>query len=480
MKHWYKRGFFLWISLIIPSLAFGAKPNIVVILADDLGYGSVNAYGADKALVRTPHIDRLAKGGMRFTNAYTPASICSPTRYGLLTGRYPWRSSLKFGVVNPMDPLLPEPDRITLADWLHDQGYRTAAIGKWHLGYGSVKPVDFTKPLRPGPLELGFDYHFGVPQNHGDMLGVYIENDHIYGLRSARAQPYSRSYYGAPYMGFDAPQRVNQNVMGDLTDQAVQWVKSQQSSVPFFLFFAAVAVHHPITPSDTMRGMSDCGPYGDFIQDLDWSVGKIVETLEYKGLMENTVLFFLSDNGGEIPGNNPQAPETQAIAAGLTINGHLRGDKHTIWEGGCRIPFIVAWPNKIAKDAVCHEMINVIDLFATVQDITPGDGPRASDIAPDSHSFYPSLIGSDAISPRRSMVTADVNGIHAIRMGDWKLIDNTAPPGLPEKRSRQIRDTKPQLYNLQEDPGETRDRYEENRTLAKEMLAELNRIRDAE
>jgi len=237
-----------------------SKPNIVFILADDFGYSSLNSYGADKKLVRTPHIDRIAESGMRFTDASTPASICTPTRYSFLTGRYPWRTSLKNGVVDPDGPLLPDPDRMTIADWLKERGYNTAAIGKWHLGYGDKDPVDFTGKLSPGPLDLGFDYHFGVPQNHGDEWGVYIENDHIYGLRSKKVQPYSKTFYGTPYVGFDAPQRDNKKVMSDLTDKTVGWLKQQSSDNPFFLYFAAVAVHHAgIYGSD---GEYDC----DFFQ----------------------------------------------------------------------------------------------------------------------------------------------------------------------------------------------------------------------
>jgi arylsulfatase A len=163
------------------------KPNIVLILADDFGYSSLNSYGANHDLIRTPHIDKIADEGMRFANASTPASICTPTRYGLLTGRYPWRSSLKYGATAPLGDLLPDTERITVADWLKARGYNTSVIGKWHLGYGqgnNEDPLAFTKKLSPGPLDLGFDYHFGVPQNHDDKLGVYIEDDHIYGLKS--------------------------------------------------------------------------------------------------------------------------------------------------------------------------------------------------------------------------------------------------------------------------------------------------------
>ena len=468
-------------TLQASGLKENKTPSIVFILADDFGYSSLNSYGAHKNLVRTPHIDGLAEQGIRFTNASTPASVCSPTRYGFLTGRYPWRSSLKYGVVSPLGALLPDPDRVTIADWLKDLGYNTAAIGKWHLGYGEKEPIDFTGKLTPGPLDLGFDYHFGVPQNHGDMLGVYIEDDHIYGLRSKKRQPYSRTYYGTPYLGFDAPQRVNKDVMEELTDKSVAWIKQQKSDVPFFLYFAAVAVHHPITPSDYMRGMSDCGPYGDFIQDLDLSVGRILETLEYMNLLENTIVIFSSDNGGEIPANKPTSPENQAIMYGLKINGELRGDKHTIWEGGTRVPFIVSWPGKIDAGSVSDDMINLIDLFATLSEITVGKLPESKDFAPDSYSFLPSLINSANQHPRTSMVTADANGMHAIRMGNWKYIDDTPPEGLPEKKLNVLRKSfQPQLFNLTEDPGEKVNLYDENPDKVKQLSEELNRIRNVD
>lgn len=455
------------------------QPNIVFILADDFGYGSLNSYGADENLLRTPHIDRLADEGMRFTNANTPASICSPTRYGFLTGRYPWRSSLKFGVTSPIGELLPDTEGITIADWLKNKGYNTAAIGKWHLGYGK-KPLDYTKSLSPGPLDLGFDYHFGIPQNHDDKLGVFIENDHIYGIRSDKVNAYSRSYYGSQYIGYDAPQRVNKDVMNVLTDKSVTWIKQQSKDAPFFLYFAAVAVHHPITPSDYMRGLSDCGPYGDFIQDLDFCVGKIIETLEYMNMMNNTIIIFTSDNGGEIPGNKPDAPEIQAINYGLKINGDLKGDKHTIYQGGSNVPFIVTWPGMVKKGTYSDDMINVLDVYATVCEITDGKMPETKDIAPDSYSFLPYLMNGDIGTPRLSMVTADAAGMHAVRVGEWKYIDDTPPEGLPMKRLNQIQKTfKPQLYNLATDPGEKVNLYNTKPEKVEELKKELNRIRTA-
>jgi arylsulfatase A-like enzyme len=458
------------------------RPNIVFILADDFGYSSLNCYGAEKDLVRTPNIDRIAEKGMSFSNAYTAASVCTPTRYSFIMGRYPWRSKLKYGVWGVEAPLLPDPDRFTVADWLKELGYHTACIGKWHLGYGTTGELEeYTGILKPGPLELGFDYHFGVPQNHGDKMGVYIENDRIYGIRSDKIQAYSRTFYGPQYYGFDAPQRKNIECMEMLTEKTIDWLSLQSSEEPFFLYFAPVAVHHPITPSNYMRGMSDCGPYGDFIQDLDWSVGRIIQTLEYKGLMDNTLIVFTSDNGGEIPGNRPEAPEMLAIQAGFKINGDLRGDKHTIWEGGTRVPFIVSWPGKVKAGAASDNIIAVMDMFATIADITGKGLPDDKDVAPDSYSFLPALMGKESESQRTSVVTADMHGMQAIRMGDWKYIEDALPEELSENRRKQIQmPLQPQLYNLTEDPAESNNRFDDRPEVVKQLTDELARIRNLE
>ena len=212
-------GITLFVAFFEISLA-DERPNIVIILADDLGYGSLNSYGASESHIRTPNIDRLAKHGRRFTDANTPSSVCSPTRYGLLTGRYDWRTDQKHGVLNTTDPLHIETSRPTLASMLQSVGYHTAAIGKWHLGYGTGK-ADFTKNLSPGPLDVGFDYHFAVPQNHGDASGVYVRNRHVVGLRSDRTVSVGKSPYGRDYLGIDAPQRVDENVMDELTTDAI-------------------------------------------------------------------------------------------------------------------------------------------------------------------------------------------------------------------------------------------------------------------
>ena len=232
------------LAIIAPMSIAANRPNIVMILADDLGYGSLNSYGADEAHIRTPNIDRLAQSGRRFTDASTPSSVCSPTRYGLLTGRYDWRTDKKHGVLNTTDPLHIDTSRLTIASLLKSAGYRTAAIGKWHLGYG-IEKADFTKELSPGPLEIGFDYHFAVPQNHGDASGVYVRNRKVVGLRSERTISAGKSPYGRDFYGIDAPQRVDENVMDELTTEAVDWLDQQRADTPFFLYFAPVAIHFP-------------------------------------------------------------------------------------------------------------------------------------------------------------------------------------------------------------------------------------------
>ena len=240
----------------------------MIILSDDLGFGSLNSYGANEQLIRTPSIDRLVREGRRFTDANAPSSVCTPTRYGLLTGRYCWRTSLRHGVLGITSPWHFETGRPTIASLLKSVGYRTAAIGKWHLGYGTGK-TDYTRPLDPGPLDVGFDYHFGVPQNHGDATGIYVRNRRAVGLRSNRVEPFGRTPYGRQFLGFDAPHRVDENVMDELTTDAVEWLRKQHPETPFFLYFAPVAIHFPYTPSEETRGASDVGVYGDWIHELD-------------------------------------------------------------------------------------------------------------------------------------------------------------------------------------------------------------------
>lgn len=466
-----------WISILVLLVAVSgwAKPNVVVFMADDFGVGNINVYGAPKELLQTPNLNRLAEAGMRFTNANTPASICSPTRYAFLTGRYAWRGPLPFGVVNVFDPLIVEADRMTLPKYLKGQGYATAQIGKWHLGYTNEKHVDFTEKLTPGPNDIGFDYHFGLPQNLDDILRVWIENDGVYGLRSKKTSAYAKSFYGGAYVGFDAPQRCREQASEFLTQKAVEWLQAQDTERPFFLYFASPATHHPIVPSERMRGKSNCGAYGDFIQDLDWSVGRIVEALEDMGVMDNTVFLFTADNGADIPGDGKR-PEGQAIAAGLSPNGIYRGDKHTIYEGGGRVPLMVRWDGKVQAGVVCERMVNIVDLFATIADLASGKLVTVGD-AQDSSSFAPTLLGKKQ-EKRSPMVGTNAAGIQYIRDGQWKYVDGTFPDGVPEGLQKAFRkEAVPALYNLEKDPGEESNVIAEYPEIVQQLQAVLSGYR---
>lgn len=466
---------FLMLFCIVEVLSAQTKPNIVIILADDLGYGSVNCNGAPKTLIRTPHVDRLASEGMRFTDACTPGSVCSPTRYAFLTGRYAWRGRLKHGTLSPPEgALLIEGDLLTLPDYLQQQGYNTAHIGKWHLGYTNQHNVEdlSAQPLVPGPRSVGFDYHFGVPNNIDWLPKVYVENEQIWGLRSKGKHPYGRSSYrNQPYHGYDAPQRVTTEVTGDLVQKAREWIfKSvrQDPEKPFFLYFAAVAVHNPFTPGEKLRGSSNCGPYGDYIHDCDHSVGEILDALAYSGVLDNTLVIFTSDNGGKLGG----IEEKQAREAGLRINGTFRGDKHSIWEGGFRVPFVVRWPGHIEAGAVSDRMINLVDIFATVQEMISGEVLPPQEAAADSYSFYDELIGKrNENSVRPHMVVNNANGVLAIRKGPWKYIE-----GVPQRKG--AKHDKPQLYNLEDDISESENHIQEFPEICEDLKLTLDNIRE--
>ncbi len=458
-------------------------PNIVIVLADDLGYGSVGCYGAAEALVRTPHIDRLAHEGMKFTDANSPSSVCTPTRYGLLTGRYCWRSPLKHGVSSVLDPLLIETDRPTLASLVKRHGYHTAMIGKWHLGYGETRPVDFTGMLKPGPLELGFDYQFAVPQNNGDMTGVYVENHTVFGLRSANRDPNpGTTFYGSTYLGLDAPARDDSRNMPVLTDKALAWLEQVPRGEPFFLYFSATAVHEPITPSSDVAGTSAAGPYTDFIRDLDLTVQRLLEALEERGAAGNTLFVFTSDNGGVLPPENPQAKDRnpsvrQAVEAGLQVNGDWRGRKHQIWEGGFRVPFLVRWPKYVPAASQCDRMIGLIDTYATIAEILGEPLPAPESAAPDSVSFLPVLRDPVAPNPRDSMIVHNARGVFAIRQGPWKYIEGKPSAPVPAQQLERNPEYRPQLYHLQDDPGETKDMLDQFPNQAQRLAALLEKHR---
>lgn len=495
--------------LLLPlfaALHAADQPNIVVILADDYGYGSAGCCGANPALVRTPNIDRLAKEGRRFIDANTTSSVCSPTRYSVLTGRYCWRTSLKHEVLSTFAPLHIETTRLNLASLLKKHGYATASVGKWHLGYGTSDDspqwrTDYTAELSPGPLDIGFDYHFSVPSNHGDVAGVFVENRFVYGLRSGKipagmkipgpvadSDDFQATYTSedmenkgreVKILDLDAPRRKNQRVMKVLADKATTWMERQPKDKAFFLYFTPVTVHNPVTPDKDLAGQSKAGLYGDWIHELDRSVGRILDTLDKMGAAQNTLVIFSSDNGGVFKPENEKLLQTDAFKAGLRVNGDLRGGKHDVWEGGFKVPFLVRWPGKAEPGSVCKEMISLADILATTATVVGEPLPEASKAAEDSHNFLPAILGKPAKPVRDDMIVHSSDGVFAIRKGPWKWIEGVPVDEIkPGARKAHADQFHPQLYNTQEDPAETKDVSAQHPDVASELRGLLNRYRD--
>ena len=447
-------------------------PNIIVIMADDLGYGDLGCYGATK--IKTPHIDRLAREGMRFTDAHSPASVCSPSRYGLMTGRYPWRLHQQGNDYHL------EPGRLTLAALLKDRGYRAAAIGKWHLGYSK----DWNRPPITGPLEAGFDEHFGVPQNHNDPYRVFIENHDIVGRTPGedfRVVPHALPE------GVAEP-RVDDLVDTTLTAKALQFIRTSAGR-PFFLYFTPCAPHTHTTPAEAFRGTSQCGLLGDHIQELDAHVGEIVATLAELGLTDDTLLIITSDNGGgtsDFKGSQDaklnlasEAGEVRAKAGtakadarrmGHVTNGPWGGAKGSPFEGGHRVPFIACWPGHIKAGSVSDQLLCLTDLLATTAELVGATLP--ADAGEDSFSALPTLLGTPPVGQQRTIAfiqgdTKD-NAI-AVRAGRWKLIETR------NSRNRKVH----QLYDLAADPGETTDLAGAETAVVRELAAALEEVRVA-
>ncbi len=472
-------------------------PNIIIILADDLGYGDPQIYNPDSK-IPTPNIDQLAKSGMRFTDAHSPSSVCSPTRYGLLTGRYAWRTELKNSVLWMWDKPLIASDRPTLPKILKQKNFTTACIGKWHLGWrwpakntngymndtiaiGDFnlqgrndfwKEIDFSKPLGGGPLEAGFDYYFGddVP-NFAPY--VFFENNKLTVLPDA-LKP--NDMFGGPGPMVDG-WRLDK-VMTEITNKAVNYIKEQSvKDSPFFLYFALTAPHTPIAPTEEFKGKSEAGAYGDFVHEVDWSVGQIIEALRTTGELENTLVIFTSDNGSpQRDGTAMSGPIASVKAFGHDPSKPWKGMKGDIWEGGHRVPFIASWHNKIAANSINEQLIGLTDLFATLTAIL---GISTEEKIPaDSFDISPILFGKNA-PIRNDIVHHSLDGTFAIRKQHWKLIlgkdsggfsKNLDLEGIPVT-------TNGQLFNLLEDPTESTNLYDQHPEKVKELSTLLKSYR---
>ena len=469
----YRLSFFIGILFFSNQEAIHAqikKPNVIVFIADDFGYGSTNTYGASEDLIKTPNINTLASEGVKFRNAYTTGSVCTPTRYALMTGQYSWRTRLKKGVVNMTDPALIDVKTKTLPKYMQSLGYKTAIVGKWHLGFKKEKFKNLLGEIYPSPIDYGLDYAFVLPNNLDDGHKVYIENNKIYGLRSNKISAYGKSFYGKQYTGYDAPQRITENVTDDLTEKAINWMDSVSKDKPFFLYYAAAAVHHPIVPSAKMRGKSNAGAYGDFIQDIDRSLGDLISYLEAKGIRENTIIIFASDNGGDIPNKKGWVmPENFAVNKGLKINGSHKGDKHTIWDGGFRIPFIINYPNKIKSNKIAETTVSTIDIYAFLADYIGNNKGIEKEDMPDSFSFKNSVLKPTKFHNRAPLVHRDARGRKAIRFGKWKYIESI-------KNKKNINAA--MLFDISKDPKETTNLISSETKIADQAKQYLNNVID--
>lgn len=464
-------------------------PNIVYILADDLGYGDVSCYNTESK-INTVHIDQLAAAGMRFTDAHTSSSVCTPTRYSILTGRYNWRSTLKRGVLSGYSSAMIPPDRLTVGELLQSVGYHTAFIGKWHLGWdwyvtgpegwesdrlGVVKKpeVDFHKPVLNGPNERGFSYAFGFSGSLDMPPYVYVENG------MATSVPIHTTVSvddkGFWRRGLTAPDFRHADVLPDLTSKAVQYIQERKShEQPFFLYFALPAPHTPILPRDEFLGMSNTNFYGDFVLQVDHVVGRIMQVLEQVGLEDNTIVIFTSDNGC-----SPKANFAELKRVGHHPSYIFRGHKADIYEGGHRVPFIVRWPGHVARSRVSDEIICTTDFMATVADIAGTSLP--DDAAEDSYSFLPALVETDPDGPvREAIVHHSIHGRFAIRKGDWKLILWPGSGGWSYPATEKDMEGMPefQLYNLNEDPSEKHNRVDTHAEKVAELASLLLRYID--
>lgn len=481
----------------LPAAPDPARPNIVLILADDIGYGDLSCYGAK--LVQTPNLDKLAGDGRRFTDFHSPASTCSPSRRALLTGTYSWRQRPGSAIMRGDAPLSIEPGSPTLPSMLKKAGYTTGLVGKWHLGLGDDNGPNWNADIKPGPLELGFDYAFFFPATGDRVPCVYIENHRVVNLDPA--DPITVSYdhkVGSEPTGRENPGLLklratdghdntivngigrigwmsggqsarwnDETIMDTFTTKAVEFI-AQHKAEPFFLYFATHDIHVPRVPNPRFNGKSACGRRGDAIVQLDDVVGRVVAALEKEKLLENTLIMFSSDNGGIM---------NDGYEDGMfdhKCNGNLRGRKGTIWEGGNRVPLIARWPGHIKAGSESSEMFTLLDMYATLAALTGQELPQ--DAAPDSYNALPALLGTPHPAPVRPEFITHIGGIKGpfgVRQGTWKL--DQAVPG---KNSAATTPTA-ELYDLSTDLAEAHDLAAQNPQKVRELEELLARIKTA-
>ena len=457
------------IILFVVMLGCNSKkklPNIVYIICDDLGYGDVQALNQERGKIPTPNIDQLATEGMTFTDAHSASSVCTPTRYALLTGRYAWRTHLQKGVWGGRkahDPLIAE-DRLTVPALLKKSGYKTACIGKWHLGFQFVdengKKLEIQKegysygvPLgtkvADGPITRGFDTYYGF--HHSAKMETVIKDDKV----------------------FDEIPTIN--MLGLLGDKACDYIAEEsKNEQPFFMYLALNSPHSPVVPSEEWQGKSGLGSYGDFVMETDYIVGRVLKALEESGVEENTLVFVTSDNGCSYPASKGMKLENEF---GHFPSAGYRGAKSDIWEGGHRIPFFSKWPGKIKPNTINHELISLNNLITTCAEITDFEIPENA--GEDSFSILPLLLDKNNSNKQEIVVHHSINGKFSVRKGKWKLELCSGSGGWTEpKDSKAIEMKLPeiQLYDLEKDTQENNNVYEKYPEIVKKLILELESI----
>ncbi len=465
---------FFFIACETPVEPAAERPNVVLILADDMGYGDPGAYNPDSK-IPTPNMDRIAAEGMRFTDAHSPSGVCTPTRYGLLTGRYSWRTRLKKGVTRGYSPNLIDTTRTTIAKLLKNEGYATGIIGKWHLGIGNEERLDYSKRLSPGPRTHGFDYFFGIAASLDMVPYLFVENETALELPTDSVGP-SGYEYGGPYWraGPIAPSFKHIDVHPTITTKAVEFIDGHMENAadqPFFLYVPLAAPHTPWLPTENFQGISQAGGYGDFTAEVDWTVGQVLETLERQGVAENTVVIVSSDNGSFWIQDDIDRYDHLS-------NLNLRGIKADIYEGGNRIPFMVRWPKMIEAGTVSNHLVSLVDVMATLADIVDVELP--ANTGEDSYSILPELLSQEPLTTRQDLIMHSSEGMFAIRKGDWKLVEGLGSGGftLPKFVDPAPGEPAGQLYNLADDLQETTNLYAAHPEIVAELTDLLNKQRD--
>jgi arylsulfatase A len=440
-------------------------PNIVYILCDDLGYGDVHALNPQRGKIKTPNIDKLVTQGMTFSDAHSGDAVCTPSRYGILTGRYAWRTHLQAGVLNGMtsEPLI-APTRLTVPEMLKKQGYATAMIGKWHLGmqWGANQ---FADAIKDDPIQHGFDYYFGISASLDMPPFVYIENNKFTEIPTT-TKKWLRT--GPAAADFDA-----MNVLPDFTKKAVGYIKDHAADAkngkPFFLYLALSSPHTPIVPTPKWQGKSGLGPYGDFVMETDWATGEVMKAIDDAGITDNTLLVFTSDNGC-----SPAADVKHLESEGHYPSADRRGYKADIWDGGHRIPLVVRWPGKVAAGSETTEITSLIDLMATTADFLGVKVPPNA--GEDSVSMLPALLQKEHTPLREAVVYHSIDGCFAIQKGKWKLELCAGSGGwaAPREWAAKQQGLPPvQLYDMNEDVGEQKNVATEHPDVVKELNALL-------